>query len=103
MSSAAAPATAPAPTDERLPLGLRPDGTMTRPAAAIGFVLGIICVFGAPPLAIVGIVLSNMGMNRVQSDRAFARKLVAWSWCVLGVTSALVLLVVAAVVVSRAG
>lgn len=81
-----------ASADQRLPLGLRPDGSMTRRASTIGFILGIICVFGAFPLAILGIVLSNMGMNRVHSDPAKARTLVAWSWGVLGVTSGLVLL-----------
>jgi hypothetical protein len=73
---------------------------MTRRAATIGFILGIICVFGAFPLAIVGIVLSNMGMNRVHSDPAKARTLVAWSWGVLGVTSVLVLLGVTALVLA---
>jgi len=86
----------PASAGQRLPLGLRPDGSMTRRAATIGFILGTICVVGAFPLAIVGIVLSNMGMNRVHSDPAKARRLIAWSWGVLGATSVLVLLGVTA-------
>ena len=86
--------------DQRLPLGLRPDGSMSRRASTIGFILGTICVFGAFPLAILGIVLSNMGMNRVQSDPAKARTLVVWSWGVLGVTSGLVLLGVTALVLA---
>ena len=90
----------PAAADQRLPLGLLPDGSMTRRAATIAFILGTICVVGAFPVAIVAIVLSNMGMNRVQSDPAKARKLVAWSWGVLGMTSVLVLLAVTALVLA---
>ena len=86
----------PASADQRLPLGVLPDGSMTRRAATIGFILGTICVVGAFPLAIVGIVLSNMGMNRVQTAPAKARRLVTWSWWILGVTSGLVLLGVTA-------
>jgi len=69
---------------------------MTRRAATIGFILGTICVVGAFPLAIVGIVLSNMGMNRVQTAPAKARRLVTWSWWILGVTSGLILIGVTA-------
>jgi hypothetical protein len=85
----------------RLPIGIRPDGEMTRTGIVFAFVLGTVAVFLAFPLGILGIVLSNMGMNRVATKPETARKLVAWSWAIFAVTDTLALLGVVAVLVSR--
>jgi hypothetical protein len=96
------PVTAPAATPgERLPIGLRADGEMTRKGVACAFVLGTIAVFAAFPLGILGIVLSNMGMNRVSTKPKTARRLVAWSWAIFAVTDSIAVLGVVAVLVSR--
>jgi len=64
-------------------------------------VLGTLAVFLAFPVGILGIVLSNMGMNRVSTKPETARKLVAWSWAIFVVTDSIVVLAVAAVLISR--
>jgi hypothetical protein len=64
---------------------------MTRTGLAFAFVLGTIAIL-AFPLGILGIVLSNMGMNRVSTKPDAARKLVALSWWVFGVTDSLLVL-----------
>jgi hypothetical protein len=74
---------------------------MTRTGIVFAFVLGTVAVFLAFPLGILGIVLSNMGMNRVATKPETARKLVAWSWAIFAVTDTLALLGVVAVLVSR--
>ncbi len=63
--------------------------------------LGTLAVFLAFPVGILGIVLSNMGMNRVSTKPETARKLVAWSWAIFVVTDSIVVLAVAAVLISR--
>ena len=85
----------------RLPLGLREDGEMTRAGLVFAFVLGTIAVFLAFPLGILGIVLSNMGMNRVSTKPETARRLVAWSWALFAVTDTIAVLLVVAALVSR--
>jgi hypothetical protein len=72
------------------PLGVRADGEMTRKGIAFAFILGTIAVFFAFPLGLLGIVLSNMGMNRVSAEPDTARKLVAWSWAVFAVTDCII-------------
>lgn len=74
---------------------------MTRTGIVFAFVLSTIAVFLAFPLGILGIVLSNMGMNRVATKPEAARKLVAWSWAIFAVTDTLALLGVVAVLASR--
>lgn len=74
----------------RLPLGVRADGEMTRKGIAFAFVLGTIAVFFAFPLGLLGIVLSNMGMNRVSTKPETARKLVAWSWVIFAVIDCII-------------
>jgi hypothetical protein len=74
---------------------------MTRKGVAFAFVLGTIAVFFAFPLGILGIVLSCMGMDRVSTKPETARKLVAWSWAIFAVTDSIVVLTVAAVLISR--
>jgi hypothetical protein len=99
MSSAPA---VPAPASrQRLPWGLRADGDMTRRGLIFAFVLGTIAVFFAFPLGLAGIVLSNMGMNRVATRPELARTLVAWSWIIFAVTDGVTLLLVVAVLASR--
>jgi hypothetical protein len=78
----------------RLPLGLDADGEMTRTGLAFAFVLGTIAVFLAFPMGILGIVLSNMGMNRISTKPEVARKLVAWSWAIFAVTDSVMVLAV---------
>jgi hypothetical protein len=85
----------------RLPLGIRADGEMTRTGLLFAFVLGTIAVFLAFPLGILGIVLSNMGMNRVPTKPETARRLVAWSWAIFAVTDTIAVLGVVAALVSR--
>jgi hypothetical protein len=86
---------------QRLPLGIRADGEMTRTGVAFAFVLGTLAVFLAFPMGILGIVLSNMGMNRVSTKPETARKLVAWSWAIFAVTDSIMVLAVAAALISR--
>jgi hypothetical protein len=86
-SPTAVPAAVPAP---HLPLGVRADGQMTRNGIAFGFILGTVAVFFAFPLGILGIVLSNMGMNRVSTKPETARKLVAWSWAIFVVSDCII-------------
>jgi hypothetical protein len=86
---------------QRLPLGIRADGEMTRRGVVFAFVLATIAVFLAFPLGVLGIVLSNMGMNRVSTKPETARKLVAWSWAIFAVTDSIVVLAVIAVLISR--
>lgn len=74
---------------------------MTRRGVVFAFVLGTIAVFAAFPLGVLGIVLSNMGMNRVSTKPETARKLVAWSWAIFAVTDSIVVLTVAVVLISR--
>ena len=95
------PAATVAPAGQRLPLGLRPDGEMTRTGIMCAFVLGTIAVACAFPLGILGIVLSNMGMNRVATKPDTARRLVAWSWAIFAVTDSVVVLAVIAALISR--
>jgi hypothetical protein len=73
-----------------LPLGIRADGEMTRKGIAFAFVLGTVAVFFAFPLGLLGIVLSNMGMNRVSTKPETARKLVAWSWAIFAITDCII-------------
>jgi hypothetical protein len=99
---APSPPAAPVATlHQRLPLGLRADGEMTRRGVICAFVLGTIAVFLAFPLGILGIVLSNMGMNRVTTKPETARKLVAWSWAIFAVTDSIVVLALVAALISR--
>jgi hypothetical protein len=86
---------------QRLPLGVRADGEMTRKGVAFAFVLGTIAVFLAFPLGILGIVLSNMGMNRVSTKPETARKLVAWSWAIFAITDCIAVCGIVVAVVSR--
>jgi len=74
---------------------------MTRKAAAFAFVLGTIAVFLAFPLGILGIVLSNMGMNRVSTKPETARKLVAWSWAIFAITDCIVVCGIVVAFISR--
>jgi hypothetical protein len=97
-SPAAAPAAMPGP---RLPLGVRANGEMTRIGIAFAFVLGTIAVFLAFPLGILGIVLSNMGMNRVSTKPETARKLVAWSWAIFVATDCIMIAAVLVTIFSR--
>jgi hypothetical protein len=97
LSNPAAPDAMPG---QRLPLGLNADGDMTPRGVFFAFVLGTIAVFCAFPLGILGIVLSNMGMERVSTKPDIARKLVAWSWAIFAVTDSLVVLLLVAAFVS---
>ncbi len=81
-----------------LPWGTTPDGELTPAAVVVGAVLGTIAVFTFFPLAVLGIVLSCMGLNRINTDLVEARRLLSWSWLVLAGSAAvpLVMLVVVA-------
>ena len=85
----------------RLPLGIRADGEMTRTGIVFAFALGTIAVFLAFPVGVLGIVLSNMGMNRVSTKPETARKLVAWSWAIFAVTDSVMVLAVVTALISR--
>jgi len=52
-------------------------------------------------LGLLGIVLSNMGMNRVSTKPETARKLVAWSWAIFAVTDCIIVLAIVVGVISR--
>lgn len=85
--------------DRKLPLGVQADGTLTNKATPVAFILGTVAVFALLPVGVLGIVLNNMGLERVQSDPEKARKLVAWSWGILAVTNALALTALAVVLI----
>ncbi|WP_119731469.1 hypothetical protein [Thermomonospora amylolytica] len=84
-----------APVPVKLPLGVQADGTLTRTAASIGFVLGTVAVLTLLPFGVLGIVLNNMGLERVQTAPDKARTLVSWSWIVLAAASVLGLALIA--------
>lgn len=82
----------------KLPLGLRPDGTLTSKAMPFAFILGTIAVFAAFPLGVLGVLLNSAGMERVKTNPEKARKLVAWSWIVFVVTDLVAILAITAMV-----
>lgn len=88
-----------APHPVKLPLGVQADGTLTRKATPIAFVLGTLAVFAALPLGVLAIILNNMGLERVQTTPKTARTLVTWSWWIFAVvdTAAIAALVLAVV------
>lgn len=67
-------------TDGPLPWGVTPDGELTRQGTIVGALMGTLAVFLTFPLGIAGIVLSCMGLDRVQRNPRLARRLVTWSW-----------------------
>ncbi|TNY37706.1 hypothetical protein [Thermomonospora catenispora] len=86
-----------APVSPALPLGVQADGTLTPAATALGFVTGTVAVLTLLPLGVLGIILNNMGLERVQTAPDRARTLITWSWVILAASSVLgVALVVAA-------
>jgi hypothetical protein len=101
FSRASSSAVLPAVPDRRLPLGVRADGEMTRSGVAFAFALGTLTVVLAFPLGILAIVLSNMGMNRVSTKPATARRLVAWSWAIFGVTDGLIVLAIVVALIAH--
>ena len=86
---------------QSLPLGVRADGEMTRKGIACAFIFGTVAVFFAFPIGLLGIVLSNMGMNRVSTKPETARKLVAWSWAIFAVTDCIIVPAIVVGVISR--
>jgi hypothetical protein len=74
---------------------------MTRKGIAFAFVLGTVAVFFAFPLGLLGIVLSNMGMNRVSTKPETAYKLVAWSWAIFAVTDCIIVPAILVSIFSR--
>ncbi|REE97242.1 hypothetical protein [Thermomonospora umbrina] len=84
----------------RLPLGVQADGTLTRKATPIAFVMGTLAVLVLLPLGVLGVILNNMGLERVQSSPEPARKLINWSWGILAVADVLALVLIIAMVVA---
>jgi hypothetical protein len=68
------------PVSPDLPWGATADGELTRQGVLLGAVLGTLAVFLTFPLGILGIVLSCMGLDRIQTNPPKARKLLLWSW-----------------------
>jgi hypothetical protein len=66
--------------EDRLPWGTTSEGEFTRPGTLLAFVMGAFAVFITFPLGILGIVLSCMGLDRIQRREASARTFVMWSW-----------------------
>jgi hypothetical protein len=85
------------PSQERPPLGLRPNGQFTRLGMFFAAVLGTTTVATCLPLGIAGIVLSSMAQNRVATAPARARKLQAWSWSLFVVWPGLLMILLVAV------
>jgi protein-S-isoprenylcysteine O-methyltransferase Ste14 len=69
-----------ATTQLTLPWGTTPRGELTREGTIVGAVMGTFAVFTFPPLGIVGIVLSCMGLDRIRRDDPAARTYLTWSW-----------------------
>lgn len=88
-------------TTDPLPLGMDENGDMTFKSTIWAFILGTICVFVTFPIGVVAIVLSNMGMERVATNRPLARKLVAWSWGIFVVTDTLIVIALIALILTR--
>ena len=65
---------------DRLPWGLKRDGTFTRTGEALGFCLGILATFTCLPLGIAGIVLSCIGMDRVRLNLPCSHPYMRASW-----------------------
>jgi hypothetical protein len=63
-----------------LPWGVTSDGDFTRKGSTLAFIMGTFAVFFTFPLGVLGIVLSNMALNRVKGRPDTARKLALWSW-----------------------
>lgn len=63
-----------------LPRGVTSDCDFTRQGSTVAFIMGTFAVFFTFPLGVLGIVLSNMALNRVKSRPGTARKLALWSW-----------------------
>ena len=91
------------PPGRRLPLGFGQDGEMTRTATVLAFMLGTLAVFTAVPFGVLGVLLSDAGRRRIATAPDSARRLVAWSWGVLAVTDALVVITVIALVMTLSG
>ena len=64
----------------RAPWGTTPEGELTSQGTLIAFVMGTYATFITFPLGIVGIVLSCMGLDRIERREASARKFLIWSW-----------------------
>ena len=62
------------------PWGTTPEGEFTRVGIILAFVMGSFAVFITFPLGIIGIVLSCIGLDRIQRGDPSARKFLRWSW-----------------------
>lgn len=63
-----------------LPWGTTPEGQFTRSGVMLAFVMSAFAVFITFPLGIVGIVLSCMGLDRIQRREPVGRRFLMWSW-----------------------
>jgi hypothetical protein len=98
--SIAQPEAAAPPPPSGLPLGVQADGTLTNKAMPIAFVMGTLAVFTALPFGVLGIVLNNMGLERVQTSPQTAQRLVAWSWGILAAVDAVAVLILIVILVA---
>jgi len=76
------------------PWGTTPDGELTSRGVIVGALLGTLAVFTCFPLAILGIVLNCMGLDRVQSDPQHAAGLLRASWILLACAPVVTVLLV---------
>lgn len=63
-----------------LPWGTTLAGEYTKQGLAVACIMGTFAVVLTLPLGILGIVLSSMGLARIQSAPRTARKFLVWSW-----------------------
>ncbi|SEG82993.1 hypothetical protein SAMN04489712_115120 [Thermomonospora echinospora] len=90
-----------APQPPRLPLGVQADGTLTRKAVPIAFVMGTLAVFAVLPLGVLAIILNDRGLERVRTSPQTARRMINWSWGILAVVDVLEIIALTGFLVDR--
>jgi len=64
------------------PWGVTESGEFTRGGVIVAFVAGLWAVIMCLPMAVLGVVISCMGLDRVTSDPKTARSYLRWSWII---------------------
>ncbi|HET7352027.1 MAG TPA: hypothetical protein VFJ28_13905 [Marmoricola sp.] len=68
-----------------LPWGTTPDGKFTPAGAVVTAVAAIVAVVSWFPVAVLGIALIRMGLDRIPTDVVAARRYVLASWVLFAV------------------
>jgi hypothetical protein len=84
-----------------LPAGVTEDGEFTRTGVIVAFIAGVWALLTGPHMAVLGVLLSCEGLDRVATDRQSARKLLLWSWLAFGLAPLGTALIVAPIALLR--